>query len=455
MNLTFWNALSSAVFDNNVPAPHIHHEGALHSPLPVSELLAETTALAGTALARLREQPVQEVNVDARLCAFWSDTTIAPIGWTPASLWDALSDSYRGKDGWIRLHTNATHHKAAALRVLGTADDKSAVTTEVSRWNTQELEQSILGAGGAAAQMLSTQSWMAHPQGCAVAKEPIVHWHTRHVSAPDRLRSAQYNSERPLTGLRVLDLTRVLAGPVATRTLAGFGAEVLRIDPPGWKDTGVLHDTTVGKRCAELNLRAGPDRQQFEALLAHSDLLIHGYRPGALAALGFDDESRAHINPTLIEISLCAYGWTGPWSGRRGFDSLVQFSSGIAELCRGERQEPGKLPVQALDHATGYLMAACAIEALRRARVSGQIASARTSLARLSALLQGCQLPDSLTRQSTAALRPVQDADYAEPIESSDWGDLKRLRPSFSVPGAPMHWTLPSGELRRHAAQWQ
>jgi crotonobetainyl-CoA:carnitine CoA-transferase CaiB-like acyl-CoA transferase len=206
--------------------------------------------------------------------------------------------------------------------------------------------------------------------------------------ANDVSRAVSYG----LKDVRVLDLTRVLAGPVATRFLAGFGANVLRIDPPWWSEPGVEPEVTIGKRRAGLDLRNVDDRSRFEALLARADVLIHGYRPGALDGLGLGASRRREIAPALIEVSLNAYGWTGPWRGRRGFDSLVQMSSGIADegMRRTEAAYPVPLPVQALDHATGLLMAAAALRALRLRRDTGKVLSARLSLARTAAMLTGC-----------------------------------------------------------------
>jgi crotonobetainyl-CoA:carnitine CoA-transferase CaiB-like acyl-CoA transferase len=186
-----------------------------------------------------------------------------------------------------------------------------------------------------------------------------------------------------------LDLTRVLAGPVATRFLAGLGAEVLRLDPPGWDEPGVLPDVTLGKRRTRLDLRTRAGRDRFEALLRGADLLVHGYRPGALDGLGWDAAHRQALRPGLVEVSLNAYGWDGPWRDRRGFDSLVQMSCGIAEagMARLGKEKPFPLPVQALDHACGYIMAAAALISLRRRRETGMGSITRLSLARVARLL--------------------------------------------------------------------
>ena len=195
--------------------------------------------------------------------------------------------------------------------------------------------------------------------------------------------------QRPLQGIRVLDLTRILAGPVATRFLAGFGADVLRIDPIGWEEPGTVPEVVLGKRCARLNLKDPADRAVLEQLLGQADVMIHGYRPDALARLGLDADRRRALNPALVDVSLDAYGWTGPWHGRRGFDSLVQMSTGIADagMRAAGSDRPVPLPCQAIDHATGYLMATAALRGLTERYASGVGSSARASLARTARVL--------------------------------------------------------------------
>ena len=449
MHTVFWKDLSTAVFQEDIPAPNISHMGRLAGPLPVSELLAETVGLVGVALTRLCDQPFGQLNVDGRLSALWGVTSCEPIGWELPESWDLLSGAYKGADGWIRLHTNAVRHKSATLRVLGALGTKQAVAKAISGHAVAPLEEEILAHGGAAARMIPWKKWQKHPQGRAIAQSPMIEWTEKSAVAPNHLFQSDFCSERPLSGIKVLDLTRVLAGPIATRTLAGFGAHVLRIDPADWDELGLLHDTTVGKRCAELDLSNSADRLQFETLLSEAHILVHGYRPGAMDQLGYDRGTLDKINPAHINVSLSAYGWYGPWSERRGFDSLVQFSAGIAELCSDPSGTPGKLPVQALDHAAGYIMAACCLEALNIAR-RGRVVAARTSLAQIAWLL--CRT--NQVKPATAPIRSATQSDYVRGIEQSEWGGLKRLRPPLSMPFAQMRWDLPAGSLRRHCAKW-
>jgi crotonobetainyl-CoA:carnitine CoA-transferase CaiB-like acyl-CoA transferase len=287
-----------------------------------------------------------------------------------------------------------------------------------------------------------------HPQGRAVATEPLVH-----IVGTDHRSAFLWRPapSRPLADLRVLDLTRVLAGPVATRFLAGYGADVLRIDPPGWDEPGVIPEVTLGKRCARLDLEDNIDRRCFEVLLSQADVLVHGYRPGALDRLGYDPATRHSISPGLIDISLSAYGWSGSWATRRGFDSLVQMSSGIAEAGMHWRHsdKPVPLPVQALDHATGYLMAAAAIRGLTRRLDDGFGTQARLSLARTAKLLT-----DHSDGDLSSLLLPETSADLSPTVEHTYWGEARRVAPPVAVAGAPMYWECPAQMIGSAVPAW-
>lgn len=425
--------------------------GQLPSVFPVTDLASAAVAVAGLALAELAApsgEVVPWVWVDRRLASFWFGGSLRPIGWTLAPLWDAFAGDYQAADGWIRLHTNAPHHRAAALSVLGGAAERETVARAVARWNASELESAIVEQGGCAAAMRSLNEWSSHPQGKAMQAEPLLD-----IAFGDEGHEREWagTSQRPLHGVRVLDLTRILAGPVATRFLAGFGAEVLRIDPPGWEEPGTVPEVVLGKRCARLDLRQAADRTVFEHLLRQADVLVHGLRPDALERLGLGAQWRRAINPTLIDVSLDAYGWTGPWCGRRGFDSLIQMSTGIAAegMRRSGREMPVPLPVQAIDHATGYLMAAAALKALAQRRRDGRGCQVRASLARTAHWL--AQAPSSLDLNP---LVPESPQDQSPEIEATAWGPARRLRPPLSIEGMAMRWELPAPQLGSSAAAW-
>ncbi|SFI44757.1 MULTISPECIES: CoA transferase [unclassified Pseudomonas] len=425
--------------------------GALPSAFAVSDLAVASIGAAGQAVAHLIQQKTGRlpgVSVDRRLASFWFSSSIRPVGWETPPLWDPVAGDYASADGWIRLHTNAPHHRAAAERVLGKVADRIAMANKVATWNTAELEQAIVDEGGCAAQMRTWQAWQTHPQGLAVNAEALVQ---RQTFATSVKKPWLGSVARPLAGLKVLDLTRVLAGPVASRFLAGLGADVLRIDSPTWNEPGVVPEMTLGKRCARLDLKSAQDREVFERLLKDADIVFHGYRADALEQLGYSASELQTLAPGLIDVSLNAYGWSGPWRNRRGFDSLVQMSSGIAAAGMAWKQadKPVPLPLQALDHATGYLMAASAIQALSERLKSGRGGAALLSLARTAKLLVDAgQVPEQ------PALRAEQPSDQGLVVEQTAWGQAHRLLPPVTISGTPLQWDLPAGELGSHQAQW-
>lgn len=426
-------------------------QGDLPSVFPVTDLAVASVGVAGLALAELLAMEGGSwpaVQVDRRLASFWFGMSLRPEGWSLPPVWDAVAGDYRATDGWVRLHTNAPQHREAALAVLGVAADREAVARAVARWDADALEAAVVERGGCAAAMRSTDGWARHAQGLAVRAEPLVHWEAFAPRVP--LPAWRIDPARPLRGVRVLDLTRILAGPAATRFLAGFGAEVLRIDPPGWDEPVTVPEVVLGKRCARLDLRLREGRLVFEELLGRADVLVHGLRPGALEGLGLGAERRRALNPGLVDVSLNAYGWGGPWQHRRGFDSLVQMSTGIAEagMREGGHDRPTPLPVQAIDHATGYLMAAAAVRGLAQRRATGAGCTARLSLARTAHWLVSAQ------RHPMEPLAPERAGDVGEALESTSWGPARRVRAPLEVQGAAMCWDRPALALGSAQACW-
>lgn len=426
--------------------------GALPSVYAVTDLASAAIASAGMAVAEFiatRSGKRPHIQVDRRLASMWFSSSVRPIGWQLPQPWDAIAGDYKARDTWIRLHTNAPHHRRAALQVLGCSEEREAVAQAVASWQANELEQAIVAAKGCAAVMRSVEDWRRHEQGRAVEAEPLLH-----VSSTDSGRVPDWpiSKQRPLEGVRVLDLTRVLAGPVATRFLAGYGAQVLRIDPIDWEEPGLVPEVSLGKRCARLDLKRAAGLATLKKLLADADILVHGYRTDALIQLGLDPEERRKLRPGLVDISLNAYGWSGPWQLRRGFDSLVQMSSGIAEagMIQANKPRPFPLPVQALDHATGYLLAAAAVRGLTRRVMNGQGLEVRASLARTAALLTRYPVENGLA----ARIEPEKQDDLDPTIEETAWGAAQRLKPALIIEGCPIRWDLPATHLGTSAAEW-
>ena len=369
--------------------------GALPARLPVREMARACVgvcALAGAELAARRggrsDGRVPRVTVDdgAVATAFTSERHLLVDGRAPVSF-APLSRFWRTADGWVRTHANYPHHRARLLAALGlpdgaTAEDLAAVLAERTA---PETEEAVYAAGGLAVALRTPEQWAAHGQGRAVAARPLVdHAPTGPATGRPLPPLADPGPLLPAAGVRVLDLTRVIAGPVATRTLALLGADVLRVDPPQLPESADAHaDTGFGKRSARLDLATG--RQTLAALLATADVVVTGYRPGSLDRYGLSAEALAE-HPGLVVAQLSAWGDQGPWGGRRGFDSLVQVATGIAAT-EGSRERPGALPAQALDHGTGYLLAAAVLRALTERTGDGRGRLVRLSLARTAAWL--------------------------------------------------------------------
>ncbi len=421
-----------------------------------------TTALALAELTGHRGP----ITVDAALAGGWFRAAVRPRDEQP-SPWAELTGDYRAADGWVRLHMNAPHHRDAAVAALGlqpadTAEAPAAeptrddVAAAVAPFDADALEALVVEAGGAAARLRSVADWREHPQRVAVAGEPLIA-----VAPTDNARPDQPfppgRPERPLEGVRVLDLTRVLAGPVATRALAMLGADVLRIDPPDWEEPAVEPDMTLGKRCARVDARTVEGGSELLALVAEADVLVHGYRPGALAALGLDPETLSAVRPGLVEVQLDAWGYSGPWAERRGFDSLVQLATGIASPhaadattqadARAASDAPIALPVQALDHATGWFAATAALRAVAHARRTGEGSRSRVSLARTALELERLR---ELLGPAEARTEPRLTS---APIDTP-WGVADVLASPLQVGGVRLHTPHPPRHLGSDAPYW-
>jgi hypothetical protein len=428
----------------------------LPSVFDVTELAAASVGAATLAAAELwaarRHESIRPIHVERRAAcaAFLGEALFTPEGWQRPPVWDPIAGDYRARDGWIRLHTNYRAHRDAVEGVIGPVTDRASAAAVVGSWTAVELQDAVVAAGGCAAVMYDRDRWLASPAGAATAHEPIVRLELR-PDVPPRDLAAPPACAAPLSDLRVLDLTRVIAGPVCTRFLAAYGADVLRIDPPGFEEVPALvPDTAAGKRCAALDLRQPADRVTFERLLGQAHVLVTGLRPGALQQLGYDGARLQALAPHLISASLDAYGWSGPWSERRGFDSLVQMSTGIAaagSAARGE-DRPIPLPAQALDHATGYLLAAAVCGALTRLIRTGSCTDIRASLVGTANLLTDYPTPDGL-----ATPPPAWSLSDTVSVNTA-WGPARRVPIPGSIAGVAPRLAIEGGPLGRHAPMW-
>ncbi|MFG2130058.1 CoA transferase [Streptomyces sp. NPDC048751] len=426
---------------------------ALPGRLPVRELARACVGACALAAAELGARraglgQVPEVRVDdgAVATAFVSERHLLVDGRAPLTF-APLSRFWRTADGWVRTHANYPHHRARLLRALDVPEDVAAVEWALAERSALEVEETVYAAGGLAVALRTPEEWAAHPQGVAVAARPLVERERLDTERARELPPLDGSPLLPAAGLRVLDLTRVIAGPVATRTLALLGADVLRVDPPQPPELPDQHaDTGFGKRSVTLDLRA--DRRTFEELVSAADVVVTGYRPGALDAFGLSPEALTERRPGLVVAQLSAWGAYGPWGGRRGFDSLVQVATGIAAI-EGSARQPGALPAQALDHGTGYLLAAAVLRALTEQSYEGCGRVVRLALARTAGLLTGW------TVSGGGAQGVLYDGPGAWLTESdSDLGRLRYARSPVSFEGGPVDWGRPSGVLGADSAHW-
>jgi crotonobetainyl-CoA:carnitine CoA-transferase CaiB-like acyl-CoA transferase len=433
---------------------HVSIEGAdpaYSSPFRVGTLAAASVAGAALAAARVwraRTGRWQQASVSMRhaAAAFRSERYLRVEGAMAADLWDPFSGYYRtADDRWVQLHTNFPHHRERALRTLGLDAAKTTDRADAERamlaWNGQAFEDALAEVGGCGYLARTPQEWRAHPQARALAAlSPI----DLGVIGQAPARTFAADASMPLSGIRVLDMSRVVAGPVAGRTLAAYGADVIRMGAAHLPEMAPLViDTGFGKRFVHLDLRTASDRARFEALVASVDVVVQAYRPGALDALGYGPDDLARLRPGVVVVSLSAWSHEGPWAGRRGFDSLVQTASGIllegTEWARSERPVP--LPAQALDHATGYLAAMGAMLALARQVEEGGSRRVRVALARTGTWLDGLGRVDGSGVADTTAndVRDLTDE------MASDFGRLRFITPPGGLDETPPRWTRPPG----------
>src|SRR5260370_18831187 len=431
-------------------------EPQLPSSFRVAAAAQASIAAAGLAAAqvwKLRSGESQGVAVDMRhaVVECRSERYLRVDGKPPPPAWDAIAGVYSTRDRrFVRLHTNFPHHRAAVCKVLDCKAERDDVQAALSRWDAEAFETAAYAAGGVVAMMRSFEEWSELPHAGALAGLPTVSIEKIGEAAPKPWPAG----DRPLAGLRVLDLSRVIAGPVAGRTLAAHGADVLLIAGPDLPAIPWLTiDTGRGKLSAFAELKSEQGQSALRDLLAEADIFSQGYRPRALSALGFSPEQAARINPGIVYVSLSAYGPTGPWAERRGFDSLVQTSTGFnhAEGQAAGVEGPKELPAQMLDHATGYLMAFGAMMAKERQSREGGSWQVRVSLAQTGRGLWN--LGRAADGFKTEDLKADAVTPFIEEVPSG-FGPLRSLSHSARLSETPAFWTRPAMPLGSHPPPW-
>jgi crotonobetainyl-CoA:carnitine CoA-transferase CaiB-like acyl-CoA transferase len=409
-------------------------------------------AVAANELWRMRTGRRQQIGVDMRHAAieFRSERYLQLDGKPYEEYHDDLAGLYRCGDGrWARLHTNLPHHCSGLLKLLNCPHDRKAVQRAVDGWQAEALETAAAEAGLAVTACRSFTEWDSHPQGRAIAALPVFTIEQIGDAPPKPLAAA----ERPLSGIKALDLTRIIAGPVCGRTLAAHGADVMLVTAPHLASLfPLVVDTGRGKLSTSLDLREQSARETLAALLHEADIFVQGYRPGGISRFGFGPDEAARLRPGIIYVSLCAFSHAGPWAARHGFDSLVQTASGfnIAEAEAFGESKPRALSCQELDHATGYLLAFATMTALARRAERGGSWHVRCSLAQTGHWFRQLGRVDGITCPDPE-LGDV--ADYLEDSPSG-FGRLTAVRHSATMSETPPRWLRPTVPLGTNPPAW-
>lgn len=434
------------------PAPTIEQrDPALATPFFGEEAAAAALA-AGAAEAaglwRARSGQDQTVSVHTReaaasLVSFlfqrFEDPARAPSRVAPATAANGFLPTGDGR--WVYVHPSFDE-SAGHLALLGCEDTPAAVRAALARWTAPDLEDAAAKAGLCLAMVRTPREWDATAQGRLLAATPVVEV-TRIGDGPPVPLPA--GGDAPLSGVRVLDLTRVLAGPACARALAGHGADVLHISGPELPSFApFVSDTGHGKRCAFLDLKTAEGRDRLLALVGEADVFSQGYRSGALERLGFGPEALAAVRPGLIHVSINCYGHEGDWARRPGWEQLAQTVSGMAHVQGGDG-EPALLPAAVNDYTTGYLAAFGAMVALRRRATEGGSWRVRVSLTRTAMWVRSLGL-----RQGEARAFSSDELAAWSIHEDGGWGPVTFLRPPVRMGETPARWVLPSVRLGTH-----
>lgn len=438
------------------------------SSFKISHLAQSSIALSALAAALIHSirnaSTIRKVTVPLKHACleFQTERLFSVNGKPPPSTWGPIGGLHATADGHVRIHDNFPNHRLGTLSLLGLLEtaDREDVARKVKGWKKVEFENAAHKHGLAIYALRNFDDWDALPQSSAIVNFPILLQKISDDGPKSLSSNMKKDEDRCLRGLRVVELSRVIAAPVAGNTLASHGADVLWVTSPKLPDLPSLDmNLSRGKRSVQLDLNDDKDREKLKELVKDCDVFIQGYRPSSLAVRGFSAKELAAIRPGLVYANLSAFGPEGPWSGRRGFDSLVQTATGMnvseAEHC-GDGSTARPMPCQALDHAGGYLLATGICAALYKKATEGGSWEVNVSLAGVMKYLRSLgQYPGREGFEHSDPAPSMEDVAHECFIEGdSDFGRMRGLKPAAEIDGAMPGYDHMSRKLGSDEPRW-
>ena len=436
------------------------------TPFRVGESTAASLAATGIAandIWEIRTGRRQSIDVSAREAAASLRTGDYTLRRDPDGVYRGIpmSDSmahmftmtlpWPTRDGRYFLpHLNLPNLAARVLSVLKCEHNAAGVSGAVARWDADALEEAIAEARACGGKIRSSTEWIAHPHGALLASCPAIEIERVGEGAPEPFRPG----DRPLSGVRVLDLTRILAGPMSGRTLAEHGADVLMVTEESLPQTEHVRDTSHGKRSCFIDLKSATGRARFAELVREADVFINGYRPGALASLGFGLEQIAELRPGIVHLSVSCFGAGGPFSPRAGWEQIAQAVTGVCQT-HGEATRAGQpklVPAPMCDYNTGYLAAYGVMLALARRAREGGTWAVRASLCQSAMFIQRQGLLDQFEHAPGELTQAERDDLYVS--ADTCYGSLKTLGPVLKMSETQPHWSRPTPRLGSNTPEW-
>jgi hypothetical protein len=339
---------------------------------------------------------------------------------------------YQARDGqWMCFNGAYPHLRDGILKYFDSPHDQDALIKRVAQHDSAQIEADFEKLGLCMAPLYTHDQWLAHPQGQAMSEQPVI-LSERFGDAKARvLPEARH---RPLEGVRVIDVTHVIAGPWSTRVLADNGADVISVRNPAFPFLyPAIFEESYGKKQILLHLGMEKSKARFTELLKDADVLVWGYGPGSLDRLGFTRDALMALNPNLVVTRISAYGPRGPWAKRKGWEQLSQTCSGMVDLASRGRDQHHLVAALPNDYATGYLAAIGSISALLQRQERGGFWEVEAMLTRSA--MEILSLPHEAEEAVPVSLE--EDSKYFVDQMSNFGATFTRLAPPARLSETP------------------